>query len=354
MKIIVTGAAGFIGFHMVQALLREGHRVVGIDNINPYYDVRLKYARLKKTGIEETEIKPGEPVQSTLFESYQFIEMDLNDRERLYALFETEHFTHVVHLAAQAGVRYSIQNPFAYIDANITGFINILEACRHHQIRHLVYASSSSVYGTNTRTPFKETDVTDTPVSLYAATKKANELMAYAYAGLYHIPATGIRFFTVYGPWGRPDMAPSLFMTSILKGEPIRLFNHGDMERDFTFIDDIVKGMLAILLSPPVVETPHAIYNMGCANPVKLTDFLHIIEKVTGKKAIVKMTEMQPGDVVSTYADTSHLKKEFNFQPSTSIETGINSFYQWFITFYGYSSPVSIDEDRLFLSTTGI
>jgi len=334
MKIVVTGAAGFIGFHMVRALLRQGHRVVGIDNINPYYDVNLKYARLKETGIEENEIKPGVCVQSTLFESYQFIEMDLNDRDRLYNLFETENFSHVVHLAAQAGVRYSLQNPFAYIDSNITGFVNLLEACRHHPVKHLVYASSSSVYGTNTNTPFKETDVTDTPVSLYAATKKANELMAYSYARLYHIPATGIRFFTVYGPWGRPDMAPSLFMSAILKSEPIRLFNHGNMERDFTYIDDIVKGVLKILPSPPVVETPHTIYNMGCADPVKLTDFIRVIENVTGKKAIVKMTEMQPGDVVSTYADTSRLKKDFNYQPSTSIETGINSFYQWFTEFY--------------------
>ena len=334
MKIVVTGAAGFIGFHMVRALLRQGHRVVGIDNINPYYDVNLRYARLKETGIEENEIKPGVCVQSTLFESYQFIEMDLNDRDRLYNLFETENFSHVVHLAAQAGVRYSLQNPFAYIDSNITGFVNLLEACRHHPVKHLVYASSSSVYGTNTNTPFKETDVTDTPVSLYAATKKANELMAYSYARLYHIPATGIRFFTVYGPWGRPDMAPSLFMSAILKSEPIRLFNHGNMERDFTYIDDIVKGVLKILPSPPVVETPHTIYNMGCADPVKLTDFIRVIENVTGKKAIVKMTEMQPGDVVSTYADTSRLKKDFNYQPSTSIETGINSFYQWFTEFY--------------------
>jgi len=331
---LITGAAGFIGYHIVQGLLKQGHSVIGIDNINSYYDVRLKYARLKETGIDENEIKPGVCVQSTLYDSYQFIRMDLNERERLNALFEAENFSHVIHLAAQAGVRYSIQNPFAYIDANISGFINLLEACRHHPVEHLVYASSSSVYGKNTHTPFKESDVTDTPVSLYAATKKANELMAYAYSSLYHIPATGIRFFTVYGPWGRPDMAPFLFMSSILKGEPIRLFNQGNMERDFTYIDDIVKGVLKILPSPPVAETPHAIYNMGCANPVKLTDFLTVIENVTGKKAIVKMTEMQPGDVVSTYADTSRLKKDFNYQPSTSIKTGINSFYQWFTEFY--------------------
>lgn len=331
---LITGAAGFIGYHIVQGLLKQGHSVIGIDNINSYYDVRLKYARLKETGIDENEIKPGVCVQSTLYDSYQFIRMDLNERERLNALFEAENFSHVIHLAAQAGVRYSIQNPFAYIDANISGFINLLEACRHHPVEHLVYASSSSVYGKNTNTPFKESDVTDTPVSLYAATKKTNELMAYAYSSLYHIPATGIRFFTVYGPWGRPDMAPFLFMSSILKGEPIRLFNQGNMERDFTYIDDIVKGVLKILPSPPVAETPHAIYNMGCSDPVKLTDFLHVIENVAGKKAIVKMTEMQPGDVVSTYADTSRLKKDFNYQPSTSIKTGINSFYLWFTEFY--------------------
>lgn len=353
MKILVTGAAGFIGFHVVRALLREGHRVIGIDNINPYYDVRLKYARLQETGIEEAEIKPGKPVQSTLFDSYQFVRMDLNDREGLNALFETENFSHVVHFAAQAGVRYSLQNPFAYIDANITGFINLLEACRHHPVKHLLYASSSSVYGTNTSSPFKESDVTDSPVSLYAATKKANELMAYAYTGLYHIPATGIRLFTAYGPWGRPDMAPSLFMSAILKGEPIRLFNHGNMERDFTYIDDIVKGVLKILPSPPVVDTPHEIYNMGCANPVKLTDFLSVIEKVTGKKAIVKMTEMQPGDVVSTYADISRLKKDFNYQPITSIEGGLERFYQWFIQFYGFTLPVLKAENRLLHPITG-
>lgn len=334
MKILVTGSAGFIGYHVVRELLNQGYSVTGIDNINAYYDVRLKYARLKETGIEERNIKPGECVQSAIFDSYQFVEMDLNDREALNDLFAKEHFSHVVHLAAQAGVRYSLQNPFAYIHSNITGFMNILEACRHNPVKHLLYASSSSVYGDNTDTPFSESDNTDRPVSLYAATKKANELMAYSYARLYHIPATGIRFFTVYGPWGRPDMAPSLFMTAILKGEPIRLFNHGNMERDFTFVDDIVTGVLKIIPSPPSIETPHAIYNMGCTSPVKLTDFLAEIEKVAGKKAIVEMTGMQPGDVVSTYADTTRLKRDFNYQPSTPLETGIQRFYQWFNGYY--------------------
>lgn len=334
MKILVTGSAGFIGYHVSRELLSQGHAVTGIDNINDYYDVQLKYARLKETGIEEQNIKPGEYVQSTVFDSYQFIRMDLNDREALNDLFEKEHFSHVIHLAAQAGVRYSLQNPFAYIHSNITGFMNLLEACRHNPVKHLVYASSSSVYGDKTDTPFSESDNTDQPVSLYAATKKANELMAYSYARLYHIPATGIRFFTVYGPWGRPDMAPSLFMSAILKGETIRLFNHGNMERDFTFVDDIAMGVLKIIPSPSSMETPHAIYNMGCTSPVKLTDFLAEIEKVTGKKAIVEMTGMQPGDVISTYADTTRLKKDFNYQPSTPLGTGIQSFYQWFSEFY--------------------
>lgn len=337
MKILVTGAAGFIGFHIVRALLCEGHHVIGIDNINSYYDVNLKYERLKETGIEDNETEPGEYVQSKTFDFYQFIKMDLNDRERLYTLFEKENFSHVVHLAAQAGVRYSLQNPFAYIEANISGFINLLEACRHHSVKHLVYASSSSVYGEKTHTPFKESDTTDNPVSLYAATKKANELMAYSYSKLYHIPATGIRFFTVYGPWGRPDMAPSLFMSAILKGESIRLFNHGDMQRDFTFIDDIVKGVLKIIPSPPARKTPHTVYNMGCSAPVKLVDFLSDIEKVTGKKANITMTEMQPGDVVSTYADTTLLQRDFNYQPDTSVEEGLEFFYRWFIQYYPIS-----------------
>jgi UDP-glucuronate 4-epimerase len=334
MKILVTGAAGFIGFHVVRALLREGHHVIGIDNINAYYDVQLKYARLRETGIEDKETEPGEYVQSSIFESYQFIKMDLNDRKRLYTLFVKENFSHVVHLAAQAGVRYSLQNPSAYIEANIAGFLNLLEACRQHPVKHLVYASSSSVYGDRAHTPFKESDKTDYPVSLYAATKKANELMAYSYTKLYHIPATGIRFFTVYGPWGRPDMAPFLFMSAITKGETIRLFNHGDMQRDFTFIDDIVKGVLKIIPSPPAKKIPHTIYNMGCSTPVKLLDFLSEIEKVTGKKANITMTGMQPGDVVSTYADTSLLQHNFNYRPDTSIEKGLEIFYHWFIQYY--------------------
>lgn len=341
MKILVTGAAGFIGFHVVHALINAGYTVVGIDNISSYYDVQLKYARLKKMGIEENEINPGEYVQSRIFSSFRFIKMDLNDRERLYRLFEAESFTYVVNLAAQAGVRYSFQNPFAYIDSNISGFMNILEACRHNPVKHLVYASSSSVYGSSLSTPFKESDCTDSPVSLYAATKKANELMAYSYSKLYNIYSTGIRFFTVYGPWGRPDMAPSLFMSAITKGETIKLFNNGNMTRDFTFIDDIVKGVLKIIPSQSLNETPHTIYNMGCSTPVKLTDFISVIEHETGLKAKVKMMEMQPGDVISTYADTTRLQRDFHYQPSTSLETGIHSFYSWFADYYKIPHHVS-------------
>jgi UDP-glucuronate 4-epimerase len=334
MKIVVTGAAGFIGFHVVQALLQQGYPVVGIDHINNYYDVRLKFARLHQTGIAEEEISAGKAVQSSLYPSYSFVKMDLNDREELSSLFQQERFTHVIHLAAQAGVRYSLENPYAYIDANIYGFMNLLEACRHHPVEHLLYASSSSVYGANRQIPYRESDPTDHPVSLYAATKKANELMAYTYAHLYRVPSTGIRFFTVYGPWGRPDMAPSLFMSSVLNGETIRLFNHGEMERDFTYIGDIVEGLLQILPVPPSGNPPHAIYNMGCSSPVKILDFLSVIEQITGKKARVKMTGMQPGDVTATFADTTLLQKNFNYQPSTPIQTGLAYFYEWFIDFY--------------------
>jgi UDP-glucuronate 4-epimerase len=311
MKIIVTGAAGFIGFHVVKKLLEQGYEVVGIDSINSYYDVNLKYARLSETGIMEEEIQ-----------------------EHFFSLFEDEHFLHVVHLAAQAGVRYSLKNPYAYINSNIVGFMNLLEACRQFRVKHLVYASSSSVYGANTKLPYKESDRTDNPVSLYAATKKSNELMAYAYSKLYNIPATGIRFFTVYGPWGRPDMAPTLFISAISAGQTIRVFNHSNMKRDFTYIDDIVTGLTKIIPSPPKVEIPHIIYNMGCSSPVKIMDFIATIEKVAAKKAVLKMVDMQPGDVVATYADTSLLEKDFGYKPSTPLNSGIRQFYEWFKEYY--------------------
>ena len=334
MKIIVTGAAGFIGFHVTKKLLEQGHEVVGIDNINSYYDVKLKYDRLAETGIMMNEIKHHQFAQSNIFPSYRFMHLDLTERESLHSLFEKEHFTHVVHLAAQAGVRYSIQNPYAYIDSNIVGFINILEACRQFKVEHLVYASSSSVYGANTKLPYKESDRTDNPVSLYAASKKSNELMAYTYSTLYKIPSTGIRFFTVYGPWGRPDMSPTLFMSAICTGQLIKVFNHRDMKRDFTYIDDIVKGIIKIIPSPPRSEVHSAIYNMGCSSPVRIMDFIATIERLTDKKATLIKVDTQPGDVLSTYADTSLLEKDFGYKPSTPLEYGMQKFYEWHKNYY--------------------
>ena len=334
MKIIVTGAAGFIGFHAVKSLLEQGHEVVGIDNINSYYDVKLKYDRLAETGIMMNEIQHHQFAQSKTFPSYRFMHLDLTEREYLHSLFEEEHFSHVVHLAAQAGVRYSLQNPYAYINSNIVGFLNILEACRQFTVQHFVYASSSSVYGANTKLPYKESDRTDNPVSLYAATKKANELMAYTYSKLYSIPSTGIRFFSVYGPWGRPDMAPTLFMSAITSGQPIKVFNHHNMKRDFTYIDDVVIGITKIISSPPNTEPHNAIYNMGCSSPVSILDFIATIERLTKRKAIIVDLDMQPGDVVDTYADTSLLEKDFGYKPSTPIHIGIEKFHNWFKEYY--------------------
>lgn len=334
MKVIVTGAAGFIGFHVVNILLEQGHEVVGIDNINSYYDVKLKYDRLVETGIVIDEIGHHQFAQSKTYPSYRFMHLDLTERESLQSLFEKEQFSHVVHLAAQAGVRYSLQNPHAYIDSNIVGFINILEACRQFQVQHLVYASSSSVYGANVKLPYKETDTTDSPVSLYAATKKSNELMAYTYSKLYNIPTTGLRFFTVYGPWGRPDMSPTLFMKAIASNETIKVFNYGNMKRDFTYIDDIVEGLIKIIPLPAKRKTPHAIYNIGCSSPIKIMDFIAAIEKVSDKKAVLEMAEMQPGDVIATYADISLLEKDFGYKPSTPLDIGIEKFYRWFKDYY--------------------
>jgi len=338
MKIIVTGAAGFIGFHITKKLLEQGHEVVGVDNINSYYDVKLKYDRLSETGVMEKEIRHHNFTQSKIFPAYRFIQLDVTEKEPLHDLFQDEHFTHVVHLAAQAGVRYSLQNPYPYINSNIVGFINLLEACRQFTVKHMVYASSSSVYGANTKLPFKESDRTDKPVSLYAATKKSNELMAYAYSRLYHIPLTGIRFFTVYGPWGRPDMAPTLFMSAISTNGTIKVFNHSNMKRDFTYIDDIVTGLIKVIPSPPKAEIPHAIYNMGCSSPVSIMDFIATMENVTEKKGVLKMVAMQPGDVVATYADTSLLEKDFGYKPSTPLDYGMRQFYKWFKEYYPASA----------------
>lgn len=307
---------------------------MGLDCINSYYDTRLKYARLAQAGIPQEAIKDNKPVTSTVYPDYRFIKLDLTDRIGLNELFAREQFDIAINLAAQAGVRYSIENAYAYVESNVLGFLNLLENCRHHGIKHLVYASSSSVYGMNNRVPYSETDMTDSPVSMYAATKKADELMAHAYSKLFGIPATGLRFFTVYGPWGRPDMAPFLFMKAILKGEPIKVFNHGDLSRDFTYIDDIVEGVMRLVECPPAGTVPHRVYNIGNSAPVQLMDFIGVIEKVTGRKAIKQMMEMQPGDVYCTYADVSRLKKDFGYAPSIPIEEGIARFYEWYKTFY--------------------
>ena len=332
MKVLVTGGAGFIGFHTVKQLLKRGDEVVALDNINAYYDVRLKYARLAEIGIEEHSIQCGKLVGSSLYPAYRFIKLDLEDREGLPQLFEHEKFDKVIHLAAQAGVRYSITNPFAYIDSNLVGFANVLECCRFNQIQHLVYASSSSIYGVNDKVPFSEDDKVDNPVSLYAATKKANELMASAYARLYDLPATGLRFFTVYGPWGRPDMAPMLFAKAIMNGEPINIFNNGDLKRDFTYIDDIVEGVLRVLDKVPEnkVDRKHQLYNIGCSKPVDLMEFIETLEAAMGKIAKKNFLPMQPGDVYQTYADTTKLESDLGYKPAIVLKEGIGLFIEWY------------------------
>lgn len=320
MKILVTGAAGFIGSKLMYRLAERGDEVVGIDNLNDYYDVRLKLGRIE-------EFCKGE--------RKRFLKLDISDKERLDALFAEEKFDAVVNLAAQAGVRYSITNPYAYLQSNMTGFLNILEACRSYPVKHLVFASSSSVYGLNAKVPYSEDDKVDNPVSLYAASKKSNELMAHAYARLYGFPCTGLRFFTVYGPWGRPDMAPMLFASAITKGEPIKVFNGGDMIRDFTYIDDIVEGTIRTLDSVPRAEAcpngvPYRIFNIGCSHPVKLMDFISEIEQAVGKPADKVFLPMQAGDVYQTNADTSRLESEVGYKPQVLLHDGIASFIEWY------------------------
>lgn len=334
MKILVTGAAGFIGFHLVNALCKKGETVFGIDNINDYYSVSLKYARLAECGIAEKEIVQGKTVQSSKYPNYRFCRIDICDKPRLDALFADEQFDIVVNLAAQAGVRYSIENPYAYIESNIVGFLNILEASRLNKIKHLVYASSSSVYGGNTKTPFQETDRVDNQVSIYAATKKSNEIMANVYSKLYNLPTTGLRFFTVYGPWGRPDMSPFLFMDAIFNDRPIKVFNNGDMLRDFTYIDDIIEGVTRIINVIPSTDTPASIYNIGNQTPTRLMDYIECIEQATGKKAKKEFLPMQPGDVYQTYADSSALAEITGFTPSTPLQKGINNTVSWFCKYY--------------------
>ncbi len=336
MKILVTGAAGFIGSHLIKALMAGKHEIVGLDTINSYYDVELKYARLSDSGIDREEIVDGQLVASRDYPGYRFVRLDLVDREGLSRLFETEHFEVVVNLAAQAGVRYSLENPYAYVESNVVGFLNILENCRHHPVHHLVYASSSSVYGMADNESYSEDDQVDCPVSLYAATKKSDELMAHVYSKLYKVPTTGLRFFTVYGPWGRPDMAPYLFMNAVLNGNPIKVFNYGEMERDFTYIDDVIQGVLKVLEHPSEEENPYRIYNIGHSSPVKLMDFISVIEQVSGRSAVKQFMEMQPGDVLRTSADVSRLQQDFGYHPVISIEEGIRNFYDWYQSYYGH------------------
>ncbi len=333
MKILVTGAAGFIGFHLCRTLLERGEEVVGLDCINDYYDVNLKYGRLAELGIEKEHIEYANYTTSKKYSNFRFLKLRLEDRDNLQALFEKEKFNKVMNLAAQAGVRYSITNPYAYVDSNLVGFVNLLECCRNYPVRHFIYASSSSVYGTNAKVPFSEDDRVDNPVSLYAATKKANELMAHVYAHLYGIATTGLRFFTVYGPWGRPDMAPILFANAISKGEPIKVFNNGNLSRDFTYIDDIIEGTIRVIDRIPTNSPAYKIYNIGCGHPTQLMDFIHTIEHCMGTKAKMNMQPMQPGDVYQTYADTTKLEKEIGYKPKVKLTEGIDKFIKWYKTY---------------------
>ena len=337
MKILVTGAAGFIGFHTCLKLVSQGHDVYGIDNINDYYDPKLKFDRLNELGFNEVESKLFKnEVQSAKFNSLRFSRIDLVDHESIDNLFKQEQFEVVCNLAAQAGVRYSIENPKAYIDSNISGFLNILEGCRNHKVKHLVYASSSSVYGENKKVPFETTDNVDYPISLYAATKRSNELMAHTYGHLYGFKTTGLRFFTVYGPWGRPDMAYYLFAEAISNNKPIRVFNNGKMERDFTYIDDIVNGVTKIIEKNIDSREHYKIYNIGNNKTESLQDFIKTIEEAIGKKAIKEMHPMQQGDVPRTFADVDELIKDYKYSPSTNISSGIDTFIGWFNSYYKF------------------
>ena len=333
MNLLVTGAAGFIGSAVATALLNRGDSVHGIDNLSPYYDVRLKEARL-----ERLKASP----------QFEFTLLDISDRAKTAELFTSHEFDAVIHLAAQAGVRYSMENPHAYGDANLTGFLNVLEGCRHAKVKHLVYASSSSVYGSNAKLPFSEDDNVDHPISLYAATKKANELMAHSYAHLYNLPCTGLRFFTAYGPWGRPDMAPFKFTKGILAGEAIPVFNRGEMTRDFTYIDDVVEGIVRVLdrpakpdpgfdpqdPTPSSSRAPYRVFNIGNNNPVNLMRYIEVLEKCLGKKAKLDLLPMQPGDVPATIADVSHLQEAVDFRPNTPVEVGVARFVEWYRSYY--------------------
>lgn len=335
-KVLVTGAAGFIGFHTVNKLIEKGFDVVGIDNINDYYPMSLKFARLKELGIHSDFIRYNNKVESDKYNNFTFLRLDITDETNLMSLFSVRNFDFVIHLAAQAGVRYSLDNPKAYIKSNIEGFNNMLESCRKYPVKHFVYASSSSVYGLNKKQPFSVADKVDEPVSLYAATKKSNELMAHSYSHLYNMNTTGLRFFTVYGPWGRPDMAPMLFAKAINENKSIKVFNNGDLERDFTYIDDIVNGVVKVMNA--VFLKDHSIlyrvFNIGNGTPIKLNDFINTIEEAFGKKAIKKMYPMQDGDVYSTYADVSDLERQIDYKPKTTLKYGISKFADWYKEYY--------------------
>lgn len=344
--VLVTGAAGFIGFHTCRQLLDAGYRVVGLDNINDYYDVELKIARLKELGIDTYSER--KLVAGNKYENFRFIKVDLTDQQTISRLFAEEKFDYVINLAAQAGVRYSLVNPQAYIDSNVTGFLNILEGCRSNFVKHLVYASTSSVYGLNGTIPFSVKDPVEHPISLYSASKKSNELMAHAYSHLFGIPSTGLRFFSVYGPWGRPDMALFIFTKAIRAGEPIDVYNHGKMKRDFTYVDDIVKGIIQVMRQPAAPNpqwdpmhqdmdsssAPYRIVNIGNQAPVELLDFIREIEANLGKEAIMNMLPMQPGDVPMNVADVTELVADYGYKPSTSVKSGVKSFIDWYLKFY--------------------
>ncbi len=331
-KYLITGTAGFIGFHMANALLEKGEEVVGIDNINDYYDVSLKYARLNEAGIKREEVDWHKIVQSARYPAYRFIRMNLEDKAGIMDLFRDEKFDYVIHLAAQAGVRYSIDHPDVYIQSNIIGFYNILEACRHYTVKHLLYASSSSVYGNNEKVPFSEDDNVDHPVSLYAATKKSNELMASTYSHLYGIPATGLRFFTVYGPWGRPDMAIWKFTEAMVNNKPIQVFAEGRLLRDFTYIDDIIGGM-TVILGKLEEETPPALMNIGNNHPVNVNHLVSELEKLLGRKAVIEYLPIQPGDVEKTFADIHLINDYCGFKPQTDLRTGLRCFCDWYMNY---------------------
>ncbi len=346
MKVLVTGAAGFIGMHVSRYLLTRGDEVVGIDNLNDYYDVQLKEDRL---------------AQLRAFDMFRFVRVDMADREAMDGLFAAEDFQRVINLAAQPGVRYSLQNPHAYINSNIVGFLHLLEGCRHYRVEHLVYASSSSVYGANTHMPYSVHQNVDHPLSLYAATKKSNELMAHTYSHLYGLPTTGLRFFTVYGPWGRPDMSPSLFTSAILAGRPIDVFNEGNMQRDFTYIDDIVTGVVRVLDRAPQADpsfdpaapdpasstAPYRLYNIGNHQPVALMTFIGAIEKAVGQPAVKNMLPMQAGDVAATYADVDDLRRELGFAPQTSLDDGIERFVAWYRAYYTDRTSAASEKGRI-------